>query len=135
MTTYAPGMLKGLIDSTPTTAVLVRLAEFYAQRTLPAAGVDSQVVYDCPRTQLMIRTAVKGTAIGPHFHTVADEIVVVVGGRGEILVNGEWKPVQAGDVHVCPRGVVHDTRALQENLQYLSVFTPHLPPGTDINWL
>ena len=38
MTTYAPGTLKGLIDSTPDTAVLVRLAEFYAQRTLPATG-------------------------------------------------------------------------------------------------
>ncbi len=135
MTTCAPGMLKGLIDSTPDVAVLVRLAEFYAKRTLPATGVDSQVVYECPRTQLMVRTAVKGTAIGTHFHTVADEIVVVVGGKGEILVNGEWKPVQAGDVHVCPRGIVHDTRALEEDLQYLSVFTPHLPPGTDINWL
>ncbi len=54
---------------------------------------------------------------------------------GEILVNGEWKPVQAGDVHVCPRGIVHDTRALEENLQYISIFTPHLPPGTDINWV
>ena len=55
--------------------------------------------------------------------------------KGEILVNGEWKPVKAGDVHVCPRGIAHDTRALEENLQYLSIFTPHLPAGTDINWL
>jgi quercetin dioxygenase-like cupin family protein len=83
----------------------------------------------------MVRTAVKGTQIGHHFHTVADEIVVVVGGKGEILVNGEWKTVAAGDVHVCPRGIVHDTRATEENLQYLSIFTPHLPPGTDINWV
>jgi len=135
MTSYAPGMLKGLIDSTPDVAILINLAEHYAGRQLPATGVDSQVVYDCPRTQLMIRTAVKGTAIGNHYHTVADEIVIVVGGKGEILVNGEWIPVKAGDVHVCPRGIVHDTRAMTENLQYLSVFTPHLPPGTDINWL
>jgi len=93
------------------------------------------VVYDCPRTQLMIRTAVKGTSIGKHFHTVCDEYVIVVGGKGEILVNGEWKPVKMGDVHVCPRGIIHDTRALEEDLQYLSIFTPHLPAGTDINWL
>jgi quercetin dioxygenase-like cupin family protein len=78
---------------------------------------------------------VKGTTIGTHFHTVSDEIVIVVGGKGEILVNGEWKPVKAGDVHVCPRGIIHDTRALETDLQYLSVFTPHLPAGTDINWL
>jgi quercetin dioxygenase-like cupin family protein len=135
MTNYTPGMLKGLIDSTPDASILINLPEFYAGRTLPATGVDSQVVFDCPRTQLMVRTAVKGTSIGNHYHTVADEMVIVVGGRGEILVNGEWKPVKAGDVHVCPRGIIHDTRALEENLQYLSVFTPHLPPGTDINWL
>jgi quercetin dioxygenase-like cupin family protein len=135
MTNYSPGMLKGLIDSTPDVSVLLDLGEFYAGRALPAAGVDSQVAYDCPRTQLMIRTAVKGTSIGNHFHTVSDEMVIVVGGKGEILVNGEWKPVKAGDVHVCPRGIIHDTRALDENLQYLSIFTPHLPPGGDINWL
>ena len=135
MTSYVPGMLKGLVDSTPDSALLVRLGQFYAQRSLPEKGVDSQTVYDCPRAQLMIRTAVKGTTIGAHFHTVADEMVIVVGGRGEILVNGEWKPVQAGDVHVCPRGIIHDTRALEEDLQFLSIFTPHLPPGSDINWL
>ncbi len=135
MTSYTPGSLKGLIDSTPDVAILVNLAEHYAQRKLPATGVDSQVVYDCPRTQVMVRTAVKGTAIGTHFHSVTDEIVIVVGGKGEIMVNGEWKPVKAGDIHVCPRGIIHDTRALDEDLQYLSIFTPHLPAGTDINWL
>ncbi len=135
MTACAPETLKGLIDSTPNVAVLISLADRYAQRVLPEKGVDSDLAYECPRTQLMVRTAVKGTTIGTHFHTVCDEYVIVVGGRGEILVNGEWKPVKVGDVHVCPRGIAHDTRALEENLQYLSIFTPHLPPGTDINWL
>jgi quercetin dioxygenase-like cupin family protein len=130
-----PNDLKGLVDSTPGASVLLNLAAYFGGRTLPEKGVDSEVVYDCPRTQLMVRTAVKGTQIGHHFHTVSDEIVVVVGGKGEILVIGEWKKVAAGDVHVCPRGIVHDTRATEENLQYLSIFTPHLPPGTDINWV
>ncbi len=135
MTTCELETLKGLIDSTPNVAVLLHLSGHYAQRILPEKGVDSEVAYECPRTQMMIRTAVKGTTIGHHFHTVCDEYVIVVGGRGEILVNGAWVPVKAGDVHVCPRGIVHDTRALEENLQYLSIFTPHLPTGTDINWL
>jgi quercetin dioxygenase-like cupin family protein len=135
MTTCELETLKGLVDSTPNVALLIHLQEYYAQRALPEKGVDSEVVYECPRTQMMIRTAVKGTTIGTHFHTVCDEYVVVVGGKGEIMVNGEWKPVKVGDVHVCPRGIIHDTRALEENLQYLSIFTPHLPAGTDINWL
>ena len=135
MTKYEPGMLKGLIDSTPDVALLVDLAEYYGKRPLPEKGIDSEVVFESPRSQMMIRTAVKGTRIGTHFHTVSDEYVIVVGGRGELLINGVWRPVKLGDVHVCPRGIVHDTRALEENLQYLSVFTPHLPPGTDINWV
>ena len=135
MTTCELETLKGLVDSTPNTALLIHLQDYYQQRVLPEKGVDSEVVYECPRTQMMIRTAVKGTTIGTHFHTVCDEYVIVTGGKGEIMVNGEWKLVKAGDVHVCPRGIIHDTRALEENLQYLSIFTPHLPAGTDINWL
>ena len=135
MASYEPGMLKGLIDSTPDVALLVNLADYYAKRKLPPSGIDSEVVYECPRTQMMIRTCVKGSAVGTHFHTVCDEYVIVVGGRGEILVNGVWTPVRAGQVHVNPRGIVHDTRALEEDVQYLSIFTPHLPPGTDINWV
>jgi len=109
--------------------------ESHAERLLPDKGIDSEVVFDSPRSQLMIRTAVKGTRIGTHFHTVADEIVIVTGGIGELLINGVWIPVKRGDIHVCPRGIVHDTRAFTENLQYLSIFTPHLPPGGDINWV
>ena len=121
MTTCTLETLKGLVESTPAESLLLNLDAYYAQRTLPATGVDSEVKFDCPRTQMMVRTAVKGTTVGTHFHTVCDEYVIVVGGRGEI--------------HVCPRGIIHDTRALAEDLRYLSIFTPHTPPGTDINWV
>jgi quercetin dioxygenase-like cupin family protein len=124
---------KGLIDSNPAVALLMRLHAYYEARALPPGGVDSEAVFDAPRAQVMVRTVVKGTTIGTHFHSVCDEIVLVTGGRGEILVNGEWRPVQAGDLHVCPRGIVHDTRALTEHLRFVSIFTPHLPPGGDLN--
>ncbi len=135
MEAYSSGDLKGLIDSTPDIGLLLNVAAHHAGRVLPDAGVDSHLAYDCPRVQLMLRTAVRGTTIGEHFHVVCDEIMVITGGRGEILVNGAWMPVQAGDVHVCPRGIIHNTRALEENLQFISIFTPRLPTGTDINWL
>ena len=130
-----PSELKGLIDSNPPASVLVGLAAHYASRRLPATGVDSEGIYESPRAQVMIRTAVKGTTIGAHFHATTDEIVVVVGGAGELFINGEWRPVERGHIHVCPRGIVHDTRALREHLHFVSIFTPHLPPGGDINWM
>jgi quercetin dioxygenase-like cupin family protein len=130
-----PIIPKGLIDSNPAVALLLRLGAYYEARVLPATGVDSEAVFAAPRSQLMVRTAVKGTAIGAHWHAVCDEFVIVTGGRGEILVNGVWTPVEAGAVHACPRGIVHDTRALSEHLRYLSIFTPHLPPGGDLNFV
>jgi quercetin dioxygenase-like cupin family protein len=130
-----PVIPKGLIDSNPAVALLLRLGAYYEARVLPATGVDSEVVFAAPRSQLMVRTAVKGTAVGAHWHSVCDEYVIVTGGHGEILVNGVWHPVEAGAVHACPRGIVHDTRALSEHLRYLSIFTPHLPPGGDLNFV
>lgn len=131
----APVIPKGLLDSTPSVAVLLELAEAYAGRVLPAGGVDSVAAFDSPRCQLLVRTCVKGTTIGTHWHSTVDEIVLVVGGRGELLVGGVWRPVERGALHVCPRGIIHDTRALDEHLRFLSIFAPHPPPGGDINWV
>ncbi|MCM2333713.1 MAG: cupin domain-containing protein [Anaeromyxobacteraceae bacterium] len=135
MSTPPPAIPKGLLDSSPSVAVLLELAEAYARRALPPAGVDSEIAFASPRSQLQVRTCVRGTTIGTHWHSTVDEIVVVVGGRGELLVDGVWRPVERGALHVCPRGVVHDTRALDEHLRFLSIFTPHPPPGGDINWV
>jgi quercetin dioxygenase-like cupin family protein len=131
----APFIPKGLLDSTPSVSVLLDLAEAYARRQLPASGVDTEPVFDSPRSQLLVRTCVKGTTIGAHFHAVVDELVLVVAGRGELLIDGVWRPVERGALHVCPRGIIHDTRALAEHLRFLSIFAPHPPPGGDINWV
>ena len=72
MLAYAPGDLKGLIDSTPNESLLVELAQHHAGRTLPDTGVDSHLAFESPRTQMMLRTLVKGSTIAGHFHTVCD---------------------------------------------------------------
>jgi quercetin dioxygenase-like cupin family protein len=60
-------------------------------------------------------------------------MVIIVGGSAELLINGKWTPVKAGDVHVNPRGNVHDLRALNEDVRFISIFSPQLPPGGDTN--
>jgi mannose-6-phosphate isomerase-like protein (cupin superfamily) len=127
---------KGLIDSKPDMAVLVSLDSWYASHPSPGKpGIVSETVFASPRSMVMVRTAGKGTVAGAHFHATADEIVMVVGGSGELLINGVWTPVKAGDVHVNPRGVIHDTRALNEDLRFISIYTPQLPPGGDANMI
>jgi quercetin dioxygenase-like cupin family protein len=135
MTTSSPVIPKGLIDSNPDVSVLLDLADYYARRPLPGSGVDTEPFFDSPRAQLLVRTCTRGTTIGAHFHAVVDELVLIAGGRGELLINGEWRAVERGAIHVCPRGIVHDTRALSEHLRFLSIFSPHPPPGGDINWV
>jgi quercetin dioxygenase-like cupin family protein len=125
---------KGLLDSKPDTAVLINLDDWYTKHPSPGKpGIVSDTVFTSPRSVIMIRTAGKGTSVGSHYHATTDEIVIIVGGSGEMLINGKWTPVKAGDIHVNPRGNVHDTRALNEDLRFISIFTPQLPPGGDTN--
>lgn len=126
----------GLVNSKPGEALLVGIPEWYA--THPAAdkpGIIGETIYTSPRALIMIRDAGQGTVVKSHYHATADEIVLVVAGRGEILINGQWNEVEAGDLHINPRGVVHATRTLnKENLRFISIFTPPQPAGGDVKW-
>ena len=125
---------KGLVDSKPEQALLLNLDQYYAKRQLPdKPGIDVDTIFTSPRSQVQLRTILKGFTAGAHYHSTADEIVIIVGGSGELFVNGQWTAVKQGDVHVNPRGVVHDTRALNENMRFISIYTPQLPPGGDAN--
>jgi len=125
---------KGLVDSKPDQAILINLDEWYKTHPSPGKpGMVSDTVFGSPRLVVMIRTAGKGTAVGSHFHSTTDEIVLVIGGSGELLINGKWTPVKAGDIHVLPRGIIHDARCPNEDLRIISVFTPSPPPGGDLN--
>lgn len=127
---------KGLVDSKLDQALYINLDEWYAQHPVgDKKGLIADTVYSSPRTMVTVRTGVKGWIAGPHYHATTDEVVVVVGGNGEILVNGKWVQVKTEDIHVCPRGVVHDTRALDENFRFLSIYSPQLPPGGDANFV
>lgn len=127
----------GLVDSTPNTAILMNYEEWYAGNAKPNdPKITSKTIFTSPRSVVMLRDAGKGTLANSHFHSTADEIVVVMGGSGEILINGTWTPVKAGDVHVNPRGVVHATRVIgDEDLRFVSIFTPSLPNGGDANYI
>jgi quercetin dioxygenase-like cupin family protein len=119
------------IDSAPPESILVNLDEFYAQHPVTNDAPRSDRVITTPRCAVSI-VSNKGTLVGRHMHTNVDEIVFVYKGTGEILVNGKWTPVKAGDLHVCPRGVPHATRVAGTNImEVISIFTPPPPGGND----
>ncbi len=126
----AQPLAKHLVDSKPGEAVLISLGEWFAANPLKEGKIRTDRVYESPRDTINL-LIVKDTTIGRHLHTTVDEIVYVYKGSGEMNINGKWVPVKAGDLHVCPRGVAHSTRAGKEELWVISIFSPPMPAAGD----
>jgi quercetin dioxygenase-like cupin family protein len=126
----------GLLDAKPGKAVVVNAPEWYAARpSNDKPNIIGETILATPRVVVMIRDAGKDLKIKAHYHEVADEIVLVVAGSGEMMIDGRWNAVQAGDLHVNARGLVHSTRTPNENLKFISIFAPPQPAGGDNKWM
>ena len=53
-----------------------------------------------------------------------DEVYYVVRGRGQIMVDGEDRPVQAGSIVYVAKGIEHRFHSIAEELQILVFFAP-----------
>ena len=53
-----------------------------------------------------------------------DEVYYVVRGRGQIMVDGEDRPVQAGSIVYVAKGIEHRFHSIEEELQILVFFAP-----------
>lgn len=74
----------------------------------------------------------QGLRVPVHQH-VAEEIAVVLGGEGEIVIGDEVHHVKEGDVILTPSGAPHYTAA--GNDQPLLVMWTYAPPGSERRWL
>jgi mannose-6-phosphate isomerase-like protein (cupin superfamily) len=128
---FAAPTAKYLIDATPGEGVLIHLDEWFAKNPIKEGEVGrSDNVFSSPRSAVFIGSTKDPKGIGRHIHVTVDEIVFVYKGEGEMYINGKWVPVKAGDLHVCPRGVAHASRALPgKELLIFNVFTPPQPKG------
>lgn len=69
----------------------------------------------------------EGAEVKPHFHKTHDEIVYVIKGSGQMLVNDKWMDVKPGTVHFNPMNKVHSTRNTgKDPLVIFSIFTPSM---------
>ena len=126
----AQPLAKHLIDSKPAEAVLMSLGEWFATHPLIEGKIRNERVYESSRDTINL-LILKDTTVGRHLHTTVDEIVYVYKGSGEMNINGKWVPVKAGDLHVCPRGVAHSTRAGADEMWVISIFSPPMPASGD----
>jgi quercetin dioxygenase-like cupin family protein len=127
----APPLVKGLIDSDPPKAILFDLQQWFKDHPVEQGkNIRVESVFKSPRFQVVLAAQKPGSEIGRHIHAGSDEFVYIVKGTGQMFINGEWKPVKAGELHVNPRGVAHGTK-FNEELQVISVFAPPQTGGDD----
>jgi len=122
---------KYLIDSSPGEDVLISLDQWYSEHPIKEGALSrSDPAFQSPRTAVFIGSSKDTKGIGRHMHLTVDELVFVYKGEGEMYINGNWVPVKAGDLHVCPRGVFHASRALPgKQLWTFNAFAPPQPKG------
>ena len=64
-----------------------------------------------------------GSATQTHYHRLAEEIYLVLEGRGRIEIDGESRSVGPGDAILIPPGAWH-TIAAEESLRFLCCCAP-----------
>ena len=107
----AAPLAEHLLDSKPAEGVLVNPEQFFKDNTSSSVSVVNLA-------------RISGPFIGRHIHTETDELVYLLKGKCEVFLNGKWVMMKPGDLHVCPRGVAHTTRAVdKEGFQAIAIFT------------
>jgi len=71
-----------------------------------------------------------GTGIPPHIHTLEDEIFRVIAGQVEIMVAGETKILNAGDMALAPKNVPHAWTVV--GTEKAKMITTAFPAGIEI---
>ena len=68
-----------------------------------------------------------GCTIGLHTHDTSSEIIYILSGKGKVLCDGEYEPLEAGSCHYCPKGHAHSLINDQEegNLEFFAVVPEH----------
>ena len=74
-----------------------------------------------------INTAEPGTGAPLHTHTI-DELIVIVGGKLEVKIDGETHVVDKNHTLAIPPGAEHGFKVVGEDTAELLVFFPALDP-------
>ena len=57
--------------------------------------------------KIMRGKLIPGATIGLHVHETSSEVIYILSGRGKVLYEGEYEPLEPGACHYCPKGSTH----------------------------
>jgi quercetin dioxygenase-like cupin family protein len=132
ITTAKPGAVVGdwsLLETQYKKGYILNMDDWYAAHPIESGKtMRSDPVMGTLRGQLMFAQM---PSLGVHYHGSADEIIYTYKGAGEMYINGEWTKVNPGDIHFCPRGMIHGIRPAGNEFKIFAVFGPPQANGND----
>jgi mannose-6-phosphate isomerase-like protein (cupin superfamily) len=83
-------------------------------------------------TQIVVMSVNPGEDIGLETHPDNDQVLYLVSGKGEVVLNGEKGEFNAGDCVLVPAGTEHNfTTVGNEPMKIITTYSPpHHPVGT-----
>jgi len=78
-------------------------------------------------TTINVARFVEGAEVKPHFHKTHNEMIYVLKGSGQELINDKWIDIKPGSFHFNPMNKVHATKNTGKGeLVFFSIFTPSM---------
>jgi len=84
------------------------------------------VVATSQKVQVVVMSIMPGEDIGLETHAENDQVLYLVSGKGEVVLNGEKSEFKAGDAVVVPAGTEHNFTTTGD--QPMKIITTYSPP-------
>jgi mannose-6-phosphate isomerase-like protein (cupin superfamily) len=85
-----------------------------------------RVLFTAPHTQLVLMAIPAGDEIPQEVHRKADQIIIIVEGQGEAILDGNPSPFKKDSVVIVPSGTKHCIK--NTGSQPLKLYTIYSPP-------
>ncbi|MDD5168389.1 MAG: cupin domain-containing protein [Syntrophales bacterium] len=114
--------------ATPVDQILTQVDDILKANPMsPADKLQMIPVVNDDTTTIYVARLAEGGIVKPHFHKTHNEMVYVIKGSGQMLINGKWVDVKAGTFHYNPMNKVHSTKNTgKDQMVIFSIFTPPL---------
>lgn len=83
------------------------------------------VLHTTSHSQVVIMSLLPGEDIGMEVHQTSDQILYIVSGEGEAIINGEKKLIAKHSIIYVPAGANHDI--INESKEPMKLFTIYAP--------
>lgn len=92
-----------------------------------ANALFREVVATGPHSQVVVMSIPPGGEIGEEVHETIDQVLVIVDGEADTVIDGVATPVSEGDLVQVPAGTRHNV--VNRGARDLRLYTVYAPPG------